>query len=117
MTLTRQDRPTSRIATVALPVLGVAMVLALWWLATIAFAINDFLLPSPGDVLAAFTANPVYLLEQTWVTLLETLQGFGLAIVIGIPLALLIAGSAILERMIYPMLLALNSVPKIAIAP
>jgi NitT/TauT family transport system permease protein len=117
MTLVRQDRQLGRAANIVLPVLGVLAVLALWWLATIVFDIKEFLLPSPGDVLAAFTAHPGYLLEQTWVTLLETVQGFGLSIVVGIPVALLIAGSTILERTIYPLLLALNSVPKIAIAP
>lgn len=117
MTLTRHDRTTGRMANVLLPVLGVLVVLALWWLATIVFDIKEFLLPSPGDVLAAFNERPVYLLESSWVTLLETVQGFGLAIVVGIPIALLIAGSTIFERTIYPLLLALNSVPKIAIAP
>ena len=117
MTLTRHDRPTNRVANAVLPVIGLLAVLAVWWLATIVFDIKEFLLPDPGDVLAAFNAHPGYLLEQTWVTLLETVQGFGLSIVVGIPIALLIAGSTIVERMIYPLLLVLNSVPKIAIAP
>ncbi|MBN6041216.1 ABC transporter permease [Amycolatopsis sp. 195334CR] len=106
-----------RVAAVVLPVLGMLVVLALWWLATVVFAIEEFLLPSPGDVVAAFGEYPGYLLEQAWVTLLETVQGFGLAVVVGIPLALLIVSSTILERTIYPPLLALNAVPKIAIAP
>ena len=116
----QRARPTTqagRVANVVLPVLGVLAVVALWWLATIVFDIKEFLLPDPGDVLAAFNEHPAYLLEQSWVTLLETVQGFGLSIVVGIPIALLIAGSTILERTIYPLLLALNSVPKIAIAP
>jgi NitT/TauT family transport system permease protein len=117
MTLLRQERQLGRLASYLLPALGVLAALALWWLATIVFDIKEFLLPSPGDVLAAFTAHPTYLLGQTWVTMLESVQGFGLSIVVGIPIALLIAGSAILERTIYPLLLALNSVPKIAIAP
>jgi NitT/TauT family transport system permease protein len=106
-----------RVTTVVLPVLGLLAVIALWWLATVVFAIEEFLLPSPADVLAAFGEYPGYLLEQTWVTLLETVQGFGLSIVVGIPIALLIVRSTVLERTIYPLLLALNAVPKIAIAP
>lgn len=108
---------SGRVANVALPVLGVLAVVGLWWLATIVFDIKEFLLPDPGDVLAAFRENPAYLLEQSWVTLLETLEGFGLSILVGIPLALLIAGSTVLERAIYPLLIAMNAVPKIAIAP
>lgn len=110
-------RRTRRVANVVLPVLGLLAVLVLWWLATIVFAIEEFLLPSPADVLAAFAEYPGYLLAQAWVTLLETVQGFGLSVLVGIPIALLIVSSTILERTIYPLLLALNAVPKIAIAP
>lgn len=105
------------IGTIVLPLLGMAVVIAVWWLATIVFAIEEFLLPSPADVVAAFGEYPGYLLEQSWVTLLETVQGFGLAVVVGIPIALLIVSSTVLERMIYPPMLALNAVPKVAIAP
>ena len=101
----------------ALPVLGMVAVIALWWLATVVFAIDEFLLPSPGDVLASFGEYPGYLLEQTWVTLRETVGGFVLSIVVGVPIALLIVVSTVLERTIYPPLLVLNAVPKIAIAP
>jgi len=110
-------RRARRVATVVLPVLGLLAVIALWWLATVFFSIEEFLLPGPADVLAAFGEYPVYLLEHTWVTLVETVQGFGLSIVVGVPIALLIVSSTILERMIYPLLLALNAVPKIAVAP
>ena len=40
-----------------------------------------------------------------------------LAIVVGVPIALLIVRSVILERLVYPLLLAVNAIPKIAIAP
>ncbi|HEU4947464.1 MAG TPA: ABC transporter permease [Kribbella sp.] len=108
---------SSRTAAVALPVLGLAIVVALWWLATIVFSIEDYLLPSPPDVVAAFRAQPEYLLHQAWVTMVETVEGFLLAIVVGIPMALAIVRSAVLERVIYPLMLGVNAIPKIAIAP
>ncbi len=107
----------NRAARIALPLLGLVVIIGLWWLATVVFGIEKFLLPSPRDVFDAFTTQPGYLLQQTWVTFLETVQGFALSIVIGVPIALLIVSSKILERMIYPLLLAVNAVPKIAIAP
>jgi NitT/TauT family transport system permease protein len=107
----------SRGAAVLLPVVGLIAVIALWWLATIAFAIPQFLVPSPGDVLARFVADPAILLQAALVSLLETIEGFLLAIVIGVPIALLIVRSAILERLVYPLLLMVNAVPKVAIAP
>lgn len=102
---------------ILLPVLGIALLFALWWGAVLGFDIDKFLLPSPADVSAAFAENPGYLLAQTWVTFLETVQGFALAIVIGVPIATLIASSRVIEQMLYPILLAINAAPKVAIAP
>jgi NitT/TauT family transport system permease protein len=95
----------------------VVAAIALWWLAIVAFSIESFLLPTPGEVAAKFLEQPGYLLQQTWVSFLETILGFGLAIVAGVPIALLIVRSVILERLVYPLLLAVNAIPKIAIAP
>jgi NitT/TauT family transport system permease protein len=113
----RPGESSSRAASVVLPALGLAAVIALWWAATVVFAIEDYLLPSPPGVVSAFRAQPGFLLSQTWVTLLETVEGFLLSIVVGIPIALAIVRSTVLERVIYPLLLAVNAIPKIAIAP
>jgi NitT/TauT family transport system permease protein len=102
---------------VLLPVIGLIGAIALWWLATIVFSIEKFMLPTPGDVLSTFLDQPGYLLKQTGVSFLETILGFLASIVIGIPVALLIVRSTILERLIYPLLLGVNAIPKIAIAP
>lgn len=106
-----------RLAGVLLPIAGVVSAIAAWWLSIIVFDIDDFLVPTPLDVVESLNENRAFLLDQTWVTLLETVQGFVLAILLGIPVAVAIAGSRIVERMIYPLLLAVNSVPKVAIAP
>ncbi|WP_033439584.1 ABC transporter permease [Saccharothrix sp. NRRL B-16314] len=103
--------------TVVLPVVGLLAIIGLWWLATIVFGIESFLVPSPVDVVSSFVELPGYLLEQSLVTLWETVLGFLLSIVVGVPLALMIVGSKVLERMFYPLLVALNAVPKVAIAP
>ena len=102
---------------VVLPVLGLLALIGAWWLATIVFGVDSFLVPSPADVVASFLELPGYLLEQTLITLWEAIFGFALSVVIGVPLALLIVGSTVLERMFYPLLVALNAVPKVAIAP
>ncbi|SEQ88186.1 NitT/TauT family transport system permease protein [Lentzea xinjiangensis] len=100
-----------------LPVLGLLAIVGAWWLATIVFRVDPFLLPSPGDVAGSFLELPGYLLEQTLVTSWEAVAGFALSVVIGVPIALLVVGSTVLERMFYPLLVALNAVPKIAVAP
>ena len=50
-------------------------------------------------------------------TLLETLAGFGLSLAIGIPSAFLIVYSRIFDRVLYPILIASQAVPKVALAP
>jgi NitT/TauT family transport system permease protein len=107
----------SGLAAIGLPVVGVLAAVAIWWLATIVFSIRSFLLPAPPDVLTAFNKLRPYLLDQARVTLTETLAGFGLAAVAGLLIGMVIASSRIVERMVYPGLVALNAVPKVAVAP
>jgi NitT/TauT family transport system permease protein len=100
-----------------LPLLGAAVVVALWWLATIVFAVQPFILPAPPDIIEAFFRLPGYLLRQTWTTLVETLAGFGLAVVGGLLVAVALTASRVVERALFPLLVAANAVPKIAVAP
>lgn len=99
------------------PVATFGVLLVAWHLATKVFGWEVWLVPSPIDVTRALWEFRDLLPRQTWVTLMETLAGFGLGVGVGIPLAVLIAYSRLLERTIYPILLGLNAVPKIAIAP
>jgi NitT/TauT family transport system permease protein len=108
---------TSRTAAIVLPIVGLVAAIGLWWLATVVFSIESYLLPSPPDVISTILDQPGYLLMQTGVSFIETMGGFLLAIAIGVPIALLIVRSVILERLVYPLLLAVNAIPKIAIAP
>jgi NitT/TauT family transport system permease protein len=108
---------SSPAAAVALPIIGLVAAIALWWGATVVFSIEPFLLPGPWDVLVKFFDQPGQLLSETGTSLLETIEGFLLAIVIGVPIALVIVRSVILERLVYPLLLMVNSIPKVAVAP
>lgn len=118
------DERTSRrpaygagLSAVGLPLLGTAIAVAVWWLATIVFKIESFILPAPPEVADAFDRMGGYLIDNLWVTLGETLQGYVVAVVLGLLLALVITSSRALEQMLYPMLLALNAIPKPALAP
>jgi NitT/TauT family transport system permease protein len=74
-------------------------------------------LPTPDKVFNAFVARFDLLVSEGWVTLKETLYGFILALVVGIPMAVAIANSRALNLMFYPLLIGLQSVPKVALAP
>ena len=100
-----------------LPAATLALLVVLWDVATRVFDWPVWLVPAPSDVWNALVENKELLPRHFRVTLFETLGGFALAILVGMPLAVAIAYSRILERTIYPVLLGLNAVPKIAIAP
>jgi len=102
---------------VGLPLLGAVLAIALWWLATIVFSIEPFFLPAPPDVVDAFLRMPDYLLRETWVTLMETITGFGIATVGGLILAIVLAAYRPIERMTLPLIAGINAVPKVALAP
>lgn len=106
-----------RLAAWAAPAATVVALLGLWHLATVAFDWPVWLVPTPGEVAQSLWDNRSLLPRQFWITFLETIAGFGLGVAIGVPVAVAIASSRLLERTIYPVLLGLNAVPKIAIAP
>jgi len=99
------------------PLAGVAVILVLWEAYTRIFGVSRIVLPSPSDIFFACVARYDLLIRETWPTLLESVYGFGLAVVIGIPLAVCVANSRTLNLVLYPILVATQSIPKVAIAP
>lgn len=89
----------------------------LWAAAVRVFSIPAYLIPKPFDVLMAFVTQWRELLVQTIPTATATIGGFALSAIIGIPLAMLIAGSRTVESYLYPLLVFSQSIPKVAIAP
>lgn len=106
-----------RIENAIYPLAGVAIIVVAWELYTWIFQINRIVLPSPSDIYHASLANWRTLLAESWPTFLESVLGFALAVVIGIPIAVCVANSRLLNLTLYPILIATQSVPKVAIAP
>ena len=99
---------------VVLTLAGIAIV---WEAAVDVGRIPRFVLPSPSDIWTSIEGHWQPLLGHAWVTLLETLAGFGLSVAIGLPLAVLIVYSRLFDRVLYPILVASQAVPKVALAP
>ena len=99
------------------PLIGVAAIILVWQAYTEVFAVNRIVLPSPLDILKASVMHWDMLLVQTWPTFLESVLGFLLAVVVGIPFAVCVASSRVLNLTLYPILIATQSIPKVAIAP
>jgi NitT/TauT family transport system permease protein len=79
--------------------------------------VKPVILPPPSSIFAEFWTDPAWYLGHAWYTLLVTLGGFALALVVGIFLAVLIVESRIMEKTVYALIVGMNSVPKVAVAP
>ena len=99
------------------PLAGVVIIIAVWVLACWLGNIPTVVLPSPDKVLRAMFVRGDLPISEGWITLKETLYGFLLALAVGLPLAVAVANSRALNLMFYPLLIALQSVPKVALAP
>lgn len=100
-----------------LPELFLAGLVVLWQLASVAFKIPAWLLPSPAGIVQSFVRFGSDLAWHTGVTLYETLAGMAAAVGVGVPLGILIASSRLVSATLYPLLVVAQSIPKAAVAP
>ena len=106
-----------------LPPLLLAALVGAWQVAAstgaIADALNleDFLVPSPAEIADALWQSRELLAKNAWVTLREMLLGLGCAIVAGLGFALAMHLSETLRMAMYPLIVASQTIPVIAIAP
>jgi NitT/TauT family transport system permease protein len=91
--------------------------LVIWQAATWFFKPPVFILPDPISIGRALVDSPYTYLINGYYTAANTLVGFGLSVIIGFALALGIVYSRFLEATIYTTLVAINSMPKVALAP
>jgi NitT/TauT family transport system permease protein len=99
------------------PAGAVLAVILAWYAVTAWLGVPGWLLPSPQAVVAAAYEHGNLLPKHTAVTLVETLLGLAVSLAVGVPLAIAVVWSPFLRRTIYPLLLGLQSVPKVALAP
>jgi NitT/TauT family transport system permease protein len=93
------------------------LLLAAWQVAVDALRISDVILPSPAQIADYFVRRNQLFLKHMWPTLIQTVLGFGLAVVGGILLAILVSLTEVGKRGIMPLLVVAQIVPKIAVAP
>ncbi|WP_048646747.1 ABC transporter permease [Nitratireductor soli] len=99
------------------PLVGLCVIVVAWQAYTTLFNVSSVVLPSPTDIFFATCENFTTLLRHTWPTLVECVLGFALAVGIGIPIAVALSSSTLLNLTLYPILIAMQSVPKVAVAP
>ncbi|HXX38324.1 MAG TPA: ABC transporter permease [bacterium] len=94
-----------------------AAVLVVWEWAVRMFGVPVYILPPPSRIAEVLVSDRAMLFGDAVVTLAEVLLGFAVAFVVGIVLALAIFSSRTIERAVYPLVIASQTVPVFAIAP
>jgi NitT/TauT family transport system permease protein len=91
--------------------------MVIWEIVVRLLHIKAFILPAPSSVFLDIYKYPEFYFQQSLYTIYVTMVGFAMAVVGGIGLAVAIISSQFLERTLYTLLVALNSIPKVALAP
>jgi NitT/TauT family transport system permease protein len=102
---------------VVLPGLTMLAIFLAWEGFVRGWNIPEWIMPPPSSIGQVALDWRADLLRHSWVTLYETVVGFAVAVAVALPIAVLIAYMPLIKHTVYPALLALQSVPKVAIAP
>jgi putative hydroxymethylpyrimidine transport system permease protein len=102
---------------VAAALIGLWELAARWDLIADALSIEPFLVPAPSDVAESLWSDRELLADNAWVTIQEVVLGFAIAVGAGVAFAIVLHLSDVLRRAFYPLLMASQTVPVIAIAP
>jgi NitT/TauT family transport system permease protein len=102
---------------IVLPIVVLALGLLIWEMAVRLRNVPTFVLPSPLLILQTLVADWALLSRSLVVTLVTTLEGFALAAVGGVGLAVLFNQSRLVEYSLYPYAVILQVTPIVAIAP
>ena len=96
---------------------GFLLLFLLWEVGVHVFGVREYILPPPSQVLRALGKNWQPVLTSAGTTSLEIIAGYALAVIVSIPLAVGIVFSRAVEETVHPVVVFLQIVPKIAVAP
>ena len=99
------------------PVSGAVLLLFIWHSICLIWDVPPSILPTPLQVGESIGKHWGLLFDEGLITLKATMVGFGLALLLGIPLAVILTTFRWVNLMFYPLLVGLQSVPKVALAP
>ena len=106
-----------RMLRVLLPIAVLALGVVLWDAVVRYYAIPPYVLPGPWLIFSTLVSDWGVLSASLVVTLTTTLQGFVLAVVGGVALAVLFNQSRLIEYSLYPYAVILQVTPIVAVAP
>ena len=92
-------------------------ILVLWQVIVVVLKIPEAILPTPTRIFDIMVERRDLLLQHTWPTALQCIYGFLLAVAVGVGLGIAIAFSRLFRTGVYPLVIAFQVVPKVALAP
>jgi NitT/TauT family transport system permease protein len=109
-----------RVLSIVLPLAAVAVLLVAWDRAVVWLHIPTYLLPRPFDVGVALWSG--YVTERTYwkhlgTTMYEVIVGYGIGCTVALCAGAIVAESRWIERTLMPIVVAIQSIPKVALAP
>ena len=99
------------------PLTLLVAIIALWQLICSGFNVSEFIFPSPSQIVVALFDLWGPIMGHAWRTFWTTMVGFGISILIGGVLGLVIGSSRIAYAAVYPIMTAFNALPKAAFVP
>jgi NitT/TauT family transport system permease protein len=107
----------NRYRSIILPIAAFLLFLAVWQATSTILHIPVYLLPSPMDILEGGSRLGFTIVTNTAETMKTILLGFALSCLVGIPLGVLVSVNRTVSEAIYPIIVFLNAIPIVAIAP
>jgi NitT/TauT family transport system permease protein len=106
-----------RAAQIAAPTAISILLLFIWHYCVKLFEVPEAILPTPWVIVARLIELWDLLLVHSWPTIYQCIMGFALSAVFGVGLGILIALSQRFYQCVYPLIVAFQVVPKVALAP
>lgn len=106
-----------RISRIVRPTVFIVCLIVLWELVSIAFDVSRFIAPRPTQIYSIMVEHYGEVVYHSTQTLATTLIGFFIGIAIGFLMGVLLGSSTRLYEIVFPTLVGVNSIPKVAIAP
>ncbi len=91
--------------------------LLIWEIICISAGIPEYFLPAPSVIFGSMLEHQEVLFENGMQTLKTTIIGFAISVVFGVLVGALIGNSKTLYNALYPLFIAFETVPKVAVVP
>ncbi len=110
-------RVAGRARQLLFPALLAVALLAAWEVLGALARVPAVILPRPSLIGRLVGERWDLLLKHAWPTTLQSILGFACAVVVGVGLGILVSFSRLFREAVYPLIIAFQVVPKVALAP